>query len=124
MTYRRVIPRDLFNEANLLKCLGQLWMKTEIYQGRSPRPVLILHTGNEWNIQQNDADGSIHSGSITVMIRNQAYDHHRPLNSREPWPLWLSLRCDPDAEEFLAFTDEGELHPDLLALIAGEEPQP
>lgn len=121
MTYRRVIPRDLFNEASLLKCLGQLWLKTEIYQGQSPRRVLILHTGHEWNIHQNDADGSIHSGSITVIICGQAYDHYRPLNSREPWPLWLTLRCDPDAEAFEAFTDEGELHPDLLALI-GDQP--
>lgn len=24
MTYQREIPRDLFNEANLLKCLGQI----------------------------------------------------------------------------------------------------
>lgn len=26
MTYRRVIPRDLFNEADLLKCLGRLYI--------------------------------------------------------------------------------------------------
>ena len=33
MTYRRVLPRDLFNEAKLLKCLGQL--------------ALIIHDGQD-----------------------------------------------------------------------------
>lgn len=29
MTYLRVIPRDLFNEAKLLKCLGKLYLEAE-----------------------------------------------------------------------------------------------
>jgi hypothetical protein len=121
MSYNRVIPRDLFNEGNLLKCLGQLWLKTEGYQGHSPRPVLILHTGAEFNIHQDESDGSIHSGSITFIIRGRTYDHYRPLNSREPWPLWLAPRNDPDAEHFRAFTDAGELSQEFLDLL-GEQP--
>lgn len=117
MTYARVIPRDLFNEASLLKCLGHLWLKTEGYQGQSPRPVLILHTGNEWFIRQDPSDGSIRSGAISVIIRGRTYDHYRPLNSREPWPLWLTLRNDPDADHFRAFTDDGDLTTEFLALI-------
>lgn len=117
MTYRRTIPRDLFNEANLLKCLGQLYIKTEGFLGLSPRPFLIVHTGNDWNVHQDESDGSIHSGAITVMIQNRAYDHYRPLNSREPWPLWLALRHDPDADHFRAFTDDGELSAEMMALI-------
>jgi len=117
MSYTRVIPRDLFNEASLLKCLGQLWIKTEGYQGQPPRPVLILHTGTEFNVHQDESDGSIHSGSITVIIRGRAYDHYRPLNSREPWPLWLRQRANPDAKDFCAFTDDGELSAEVLALI-------
>jgi hypothetical protein len=115
--YMRVVPRDLFNEGNLLKCLGQLYLKTERFLGQSPRPFLILHTGQEWNIRQDDSDGSIRCGSITVMVRNRAYDHYRPLNSREPWPLWLTRRCVPDADHFRAFTDAGELSEELLTLI-------
>lgn len=117
MTYLRVIPRDLFNEANLLKCLGQLWIKTERYQGHSPRAVLILHTGNDFNICQDESDGSVHSGAITVLICNRTYDHYRPLNSRNPWPLWLVARNDPDAEHFRAFTDDGELSEEFIELI-------
>jgi len=117
MSYTRVIPRDLFNEASLLKCLGQLWIKTEGYQGQSPRLVLFLHTSGMFNVRQDESDGSIRSRSITVIIRGRTYDHYRPLNSREPWPLWLRQRSDPDAEDFCAFTDDGELSAELLALI-------
>lgn len=35
--YQRVIPRDLFNEAKLLKCLGRLSLF--IHDGKSP-PIL------------------------------------------------------------------------------------
>lgn len=111
--YRRVIPRDLFNEASLLKCLGNLHIKT----GRWHPKVLMLHHSNAFNIMQDENDGSIYSGCITVIIHNVTYDHRRPLNSREAWPLWLRRRNDPDAEEFEAFTDEGELSPELLAVI-------
>lgn len=122
MSYYRVVPRDLFNEASLLKCLGTLWIKTERYQGSSPRPILILRTGNEWNILQDESDGSIRCGSITIIVRGRTYDHYRPLNSREPWPLWLALRNDPDAEHFRAFTDDGELNDEFERLIDAEEP--
>ena len=35
MTYRRVIPRDLFNEGNLLKCLGKLYVQAEYYDEKT-----------------------------------------------------------------------------------------
>ena len=81
----------------------------------------ILERAHDWhgmfNVRQDESDGSIRSGSITVIIRGRTYDHYRPLNSREPWPLWLRQRSDPDAEDFCAFTDDGELSAELLALI-------
>lgn len=113
MTYRRVVPRDLFNEASLLKCLGQLYLRTEQF----PYHVRLLHTGHEFHVMQDQNDGSIHSGSITLLIGGKAYDHSRPLNSREPWPLWLVERNDPDAEPFEAFDAEGGLSPELDRLI-------
>ncbi len=30
--YARVIPRDLFNEANLLKCFGNLYLRLEVFE--------------------------------------------------------------------------------------------
>jgi hypothetical protein len=118
MTYTRVIPRDLFNEGSLLKMLGQLWIKTERFIPK----VRILHTGRDFTTFQSDADGSIRCGSITVIIDGVTYDHYRPLNSREPWPLWLHQRNDPDAEHFEAFDEAGNLSAEVLALIGAPVP--
>jgi hypothetical protein len=112
MTYTRVIPRDLFNEASLLKCIGHLWIETERYT-----TVRLIHSGAAFNICQDDLDGSTYCGNVTIIIANRSYDHRRPLNSRDAWPLWLTLRNDPDADEFEAFDGEGNLSPELLALL-------
>lgn len=110
--YQRVIPRDLFNEADLLKCLGRLYLLTEY------RPsVRLLHSGSAFNIMQNESDGSIYCGNFCVIIGNHVFDHFRPLNSREPWPLWLRLRSDPDAEDFRAFDDDGAMSDELRELL-------
>lgn len=114
MSYQRVIPRDLFNEADLLKCLGRLYILTE---GHIPK-VRILHTGNAFNIVQDSCDGSIYCGNICVIIGSRIYDHFRPLNSRKPWPLWLRLRADPDAEDFRAFDDQGNLSDEMKGLLS------
>lgn len=111
--YHRVIPRDLFNEASLLKCLGRLWVETERHQPL----VRILHVGNEFRVSQNEDDGSIYTSQIIVIIDGVTYDHYRPLNSRQDWPLWLRQRDDPDADDFPAFDEDGSLSPELLALL-------
>lgn len=114
MTYTRVIPRDLFNEASLLKCLGQLWIKTERYQPI----VLVHHSSGAFRIGQNEDDGSISCHNVHLRIGDRAFDHRRPLNSREPWPLWVWPVDDPDAEEVAVFDDSGELSGDFLTFIA------
>ena len=111
MTYRRVIPRDLFNEGSLLKCLGQLWLAVEGYK------VTILHTGNDFYITQSEADGSIRVGNICIIIGGTTFDHHRPLNSREPWPLYITRRAGNDGEEIAVFRDDGKLSDEFKDLL-------
>ena len=41
--YNRVIPRDLFNEANLLKCMGQLYLCLE---AANLKYVYLEHDGD------------------------------------------------------------------------------
>ena len=113
MSYQRVIPRDLFNEADLLKCLGKFYLMTEYHT-----TARILHSGHAFNIVQNSSDGSIYCDNICVIIGSRTYDHFRPLNSREPWPLWLRLRADPDAEDFRAFDDQGNLSDEMKGLLS------
>lgn len=117
MSYQRVIPRDLFNEASLLKCLGKLWIRTE---GRET--VAWRQTGDAFDIQQDDGDGSIGVANLIVSIKGTPYRLYRPLNSRAPWPLWVTNPADPNFEDFevLEAADEGDdayLSEEMLHLI-------
>lgn len=107
--YCRVIPRDLFNEANLLKCLGRFWIATEQYQ---PRKVQIEYDGEPFDVRQDD-DGRLWAENIGIFIQDKPYWHYRPLNSRQPWPLYLNT----DDDCIPVFTDDGQLTTELLALI-------
>lgn len=117
MSYRRVIPRDLFNEANLLKCYGQLWLKLEGRLG----PELSFEfddTGlNPFAIDQRPHDGSLTVRNVALFARGRQIHLSRPLNSRLPWPLEALLPDTELGEEVLVFTPDGELSPAFLAGI-------
>jgi hypothetical protein len=112
MSYQRVIPRDLFNEANLLKCYGQLCLKLEIYACKN---IELRHYGNHFVIEQNEDDGSLTIFNLQLRIRSKIYRLFRPLNSREPWPLYAQ---EADYAEWQVFTDDGELSAEFLELLS------
>lgn len=116
MSYVRVIPRDLFNEASLLKCLGQLWLKTEKFAAHK---FLMEQKANGFEVRQDCSTGATYVPSIVITINGKRYGHSRPLNSREPWPLWLVPWFDEDGEEIEVFNDAGELSAEFLALVEG-----
>lgn len=109
-SYTRVIPRDLFNEANLLKCLGRFWIKTEHYQ---PNMVTIEHDGEPFDVGQNDDDGTISVRNVAISINGTRCHVCRPLNSRAEWPLYF----DTEEDRIAIFTDAGELTAEVLAMI-------
>jgi hypothetical protein len=99
MNYYRVLPRDLFNEANLLKCLGRLSLL--IHDGKLPRWD-CLHDGGAFDIEQDESDGSLFVKNVRFTVGGHPIHLYRPLNSREPWPL-LTEDCEP------VFDDEGNV---------------
>lgn len=120
MTYRREIPRDLFNEAMLLKCLGQLAL-FEI-----DRPSLGLtvthHPPAHFVVEQDDSDGSFYVRNVDVHCRAGGPGRGRlllwhPLNSRRPWALLGRLWGDTDSDPVEVFTAEGEPTAEFLALL-------
>jgi hypothetical protein len=112
MTYRRVIPRDLFNEANLLKCLGQLYLKLE--PGGHNAVLHHARPNEDFGVTQSDADGSISVRNVVLFVRDEIVLLHRPLNSREPYPLYATT---PEDEEIAVFNDFGDLTDSFLAFI-------
>lgn len=119
MSYARVIPRDLFNEASLLKCLGKLAL---ILMDRPSSAELdedqLLAEG--FRIEQDESDGSIEVANLPFKVRGVPFRLYRPLNSREPWPLWCESPFACDGEDIEVFTAEGQLTPTFLALIGAE----
>ena len=100
MSYYRVIPRDLFNEGNLLKCYGKLYIELEKI-GMENR---LIHVRPESNFEVvQDESGFTYLNNV-YMTSIQFY---RPLNSREDWPLY-ALNVETD-DEYSVFDNEGNL---------------
>lgn len=114
MTYTRVIPRDLFNEADLLKCYGRLSILLD--QTSDHAAQLIFDEGEEgepFRIEQDDSSGAISVSNVLLIIGGEPQRLFRPLNARSKWPLW----CEGDGDDLRVFTDEGNLSDEFLALI-------
>lgn len=112
MSYERVIPRDLFNEANLLKCLGKVCLLIH----DNVLELAFDHDGGAFEIAQGE-DGETYVSNIAFHTAGGDQVHlYRPLNARAPWPLLADL----DDEHCLipVFTDDGEISDDFREALA------
>jgi hypothetical protein len=108
MTYQRVIPRDLFNEANLLKCYGRIYIVLE----RMDLPhVELEHDGGSFEVEQDESSGSITISNVHLRVGERFVPLSRPMNSREAWPL---VMLNEDEEEVLLFDEHGEFTAEAL----------
>lgn len=107
MSYSRVIPRDLFNEGNLLKCYGALWIGLE----KLGLQDWLIHEGEGFEVYQDDADGSTYLANVRLMLGGLTdaipVMLRRPLNSREAYPIYATFH-DLD-DEIEVFTKHGSL---------------
>lgn len=113
MTYTRVIPRDLFNEANLLKCYGQIYINLE----RMNVDARLIEPDGAFRIEQNDATGGTWVTNVPFIVRGERVELERPLNSREPFPLYATTRDDA---EYCVFNDDGSFTDEFTAFLIGE----
>lgn len=114
MTILRVIPRDLFNDANLLKCVGKLALLAE----DGLLPLHIEYDNKPFDIQMNPDDGSTYIRNIEFFTKTGSPIHlTRPLNSRNPWPLYAETG---DSDAVSVFTDDGTLTPEFEHLLGQE----
>lgn len=129
MNYARVLPRDLFNEAKLLKCLGQLSLLIHDGLGIDPAWALKLihqdpvdseeYTG--FIIEQNNDDGSIYCANLVLLSRGQVIRLYSPLNSKLPYPLqFFGHRRDggeyPTVDDAV-FNDNGTLSSEFRSFL-------
>lgn len=112
MSYIRVVPRDLFNEADLLKCLGRLYIELERIGEHFAQ--LGDTNGAAFDVQQDESSGALEVVNVQLTVFKRRWRLTRPLNSRQPWPLYAT---DEEDEEVSVFTESGELSPEFIGLI-------
>lgn len=120
-TYTRVVPRDLFNEANLLKCFGRLAILTDRHRGIE---VTEPDAGCRFEVEQNE-DGGLVLANVRLLIWGRECDVDRPLNSRRAWPLYLRACGGEELDEAIEiFDNDGNLTNEIKGLIRRlEEPR-
>jgi hypothetical protein len=94
--YMRVLPRDAFNEANLLKCIGQL---TLLMHDKGVPGLQYEYDGEPFKIVMDDSDGSIFVKNIQFYLNSKPIEFKRPMNSRQHWPLIESETGEPVFDE-------------------------
>lgn len=112
MSYHRVLPRDLFNEAKLFKCLGRLFLMEA--DGQLPDNVRLIHNTNRsegFIVSQDPSDGSLYVENISIFIDDIYWNHSCDYNSKRDYTLRI---MGPDDSEFYVFDKNGKLMPSVL----------
>lgn len=125
--YTRVIPRDLFNEAKLLKCLGQLSLLVHdgVDHKRQPTPpaLRIEHDGDAFYICQIEADGGLYCTTVRVFAGKKEFMVSSRYNSKQAFPLQFDTMDDNGD----VFNDDGTLTSEFVEMVnvlAASEVQP
>ncbi len=107
-TYQRVIPRDLFNEAKLLKCMGLLSLK--ILDGLTPCSILIDECGEPFKIERTD-EGGLYVSNYKITVNGIPCHFFTTSNNKEPYPFYVYIH---NYEEIPVFDDAGEFSPEFI----------
>lgn len=118
-TYTRVVPRDLFNESKLLKCLGQLALiildGCDSSNRACPKGLRYRISGRRFRIEQREEDGHL---VVVSGIRFLVGDRHLSLyshyNSKDAYPL----RCETnDGDAVPVLAENGTLSDEFIWFV-------
>lgn len=115
MSYQRVIPRDLFNEAKLLKCLGALALHIHDYR---PAGVTLNHFAEDegFRIEQNPDSGALYCSNLELTAHGTVIGLSTPYNCKDAYPL--NFADDSAEEDGRVFNEDGSLSNEFRNLIA------
>ena len=86
MSYYRVIPRDLFNESKLLKCMGKIALLVE--DGMIPGLTIDEYPEDAgFQVEQGISGEIFIANLIFTDKQGEEVFFYTPLNSKEAWPL-------------------------------------
>lgn len=111
--YPRVLPRDLFNESKLLKCLGRIVMFIE--DGMAPKNLVYGYTGSNTDpfmVGLVD-DGHLKLLGLHFSCSHALLEMKIAYNTKGVWPLL----CDYEDVEYKVFTEDGILTQEFLQFL-------
>lgn len=100
MNYQRVLPRDLFNEAKLLKCMGMVCLKILDYQTPCPMSHNEIDEGFEIELLE---EGSLTISNLHIAIKGKNFLFKTTYNSKSNYPLYLEY----DSCDYQVFDESG-----------------
>lgn len=106
--YDRVIPRDLFNEAKLLKCIGQLCLLIHDREN-TPTEMSFEHNGEPFEIELLP-EGSLTITNIKITIKEIECIFKTTYNSKSNYPLIVAHGYD----EYPVFNDLGQFDEEFI----------
>lgn len=112
MAYERVIPRDFFNEAKLLKCMGQLSLLIEdraLPEGVRIKLLVPSYTG--FFIVQDPADAGLYIHNCSVFVNEKRVIMKSVYNSKAPYPLLCEYKNSAGVH---VFNDDGTLTSEFI----------
>lgn len=109
INYYRVSPRDLFNEAKLLKCMGKLCLY--ILDGLTPVEMTNSDNGKPFKIGLLD-EGALTITNLTINIKSKPYLFKTTYNSKANYPLFLQTE---DYEDIPVFDENGDFDTDFIS---------
>ena len=120
MTHVRVIPYDLFAEANLLKCYARIAVLAGYYQ---PGQIELRQTNDgPFEIRQNSYSGGIELFNVRCYINGTWYWLERQFSTRDCWSLKVTgTFADPEFKAIDVFDIYGEFSPAMQRLIHGKQ---
>lgn len=110
MEYDRVIPRDFFNEAKLLKSYGRLALLVLDRMIPDGITIEIQESGEAFDIRQNESDGSLFISNYPVRVNGRDVRFFSKYNSRDTYAFYAS----EGEEEIQVFHEKGYFTPDFI----------
>lgn len=116
MTYTRVFPRDFFNEAKLLKCIGRLFLlKLDGFMEEEPlNKIVIRCDSNGFIIGQEQSAGGLFILNMYSAINNEKVIFCTKYNSKEKYPLELMTL---NYKYIAVFNEEGNFTTELIEYL-------
>lgn len=107
--YERVIPRDFFNEAKLLKCMGMLSLKILDCQLPEGISIKIEESGEPFKIKLSE-EGNLFVSNYEVFINDRPVMVSTTYNSKSNYPF----HCMVDYCETPIFDESGEFTEEFI----------